>query len=191
VSFAVKSARSRCRAHNCDRTNRWVTVPTVAGTFSPQRPILRLDGHGYSPTLLQKIVTAGARLGSFADAAFALGLAGLSISAREYQRDYRHTAGAPAAHPDIPTLECVLSAPRYEDIRQAFERLRFEIAAGLVGFTPWYVVARDLLLSWGDRTAARCLATYYPPLEVVRELHQFDPKKYARVKWAANAYAKS
>jgi hypothetical protein len=46
---------------------------------------LRLDGHGYSPALLQAIVTAGARLHSFADAAFALGLCGLSISARHVQ----------------------------------------------------------------------------------------------------------
>ena len=47
---------------------------------------MRLDGHGYSPALLQKIVTAGARLHSFADAAFALGLSGLSISARHVQQ---------------------------------------------------------------------------------------------------------
>jgi hypothetical protein len=47
---------------------------------------LRLDGHGYSPALLQKIVTAGARLHSFADAAFALSLCGLSISARHVQQ---------------------------------------------------------------------------------------------------------
>jgi hypothetical protein len=47
---------------------------------------LRLDGHGYSPALLQKIVTAGARLSSFADAAFALGLSGLAISARHVQQ---------------------------------------------------------------------------------------------------------
>jgi hypothetical protein len=113
------------------------------------------------------------------------------LAAREYQRDYRGTAGAPAAHPDIPTPECVLTVPRYEDIRPTFERFRFEIAAALVGYSPWHVVARDLLLSWGDRTAARCLATYYPPLQVVRELRQLDPKKYARVKWAADAYAKS
>lgn len=46
---------------------------------------MRLDGHGYSPALLQAIVTAGARLHSFADAAFALGLCGLSISARHVQ----------------------------------------------------------------------------------------------------------
>ena len=86
MSSAGSNARSRRRAHDCDRTNRWVTAPTAAGTFSPQRPILRLDGHGYSPALLQKIVTAGARLGSFADAAFALGLFGLSISARHVQQ---------------------------------------------------------------------------------------------------------
>lgn len=47
---------------------------------------MRLDGHGYSPALLQKIVTAGARLHSFADAAFALSLCGLSISARHVQQ---------------------------------------------------------------------------------------------------------
>ena len=47
---------------------------------------MRLDGHGYSPSLLQKIVTAGGRLHSFADAAFALGLSGLSISARHVQQ---------------------------------------------------------------------------------------------------------
>ena len=46
---------------------------------------MRLDGHGYSPALLEKVVTAGARLHSFADAAFALGLAGWSISARHVQ----------------------------------------------------------------------------------------------------------
>lgn len=46
---------------------------------------MRLDGHGYSPALVQKIITAGARLHSFSDAAFALGLAGLSISPRHVQ----------------------------------------------------------------------------------------------------------
>jgi hypothetical protein len=40
---------------------------------------LRLDGHGYSPAVLQMIVEAGGRF-SFTDAAFALHLAGVSIS---------------------------------------------------------------------------------------------------------------
>ena len=48
--------------------------------------MLRLDGHGYSTALLQKIATAGARLHSFADAAFALSLSGLSISPRHVQQ---------------------------------------------------------------------------------------------------------
>jgi hypothetical protein len=85
VPFAAGNALSRSRAHNCNRANRWAAVPTAVGIFFPQRPILRLDEHGYSPALLQKIVTAGARLHSFADAAFALGLSGLSISARHVQ----------------------------------------------------------------------------------------------------------
>ncbi len=83
---AASHGPSRYRAQPCNRANRFATVPTAAGTFSPQRPLLRLDGHGYSPSLLQKIVTAGARLHSFADAAFALGLFGLSISARHVQQ---------------------------------------------------------------------------------------------------------
>lgn len=71
---------------NSNRANRCAIVPPAAGTFSPQRPILRLDGHSYSPSLLQAIVTAAARLHSFADAAFALGLSGLSISPRHVQQ---------------------------------------------------------------------------------------------------------
>ena len=73
-------------ASTCPITNRFATVPTVAGTFSPLRPRLRLDGHSYSPAVLEQIVTAAARLGSFADAAFAVGLTGLSISPRHVQQ---------------------------------------------------------------------------------------------------------
>jgi hypothetical protein len=76
--------------------NLSVTVPTAAGTFSPLRPLLRLDGHGYSPAVWQQIVTAAARLGSFADAAFALSLTGLSISARHVQQ-LTHQVGADLA----------------------------------------------------------------------------------------------
>jgi hypothetical protein len=47
---------------------------------------LRLDNHSYSPTLLLKIAESAARLHSFADAAFALQLAGVSISSRHVQR---------------------------------------------------------------------------------------------------------
>jgi hypothetical protein len=112
-------------------------------------------------------------------------------AAWEYQRDYGHFAGAPDAHPDNPMPEGEVTVPKHEDIRPAFERFRFEIAAALVGFTPWHVVARDLLLSWGEVAATYCLARYHPPRKVVRELHQIDPKKYSRVKREASDFPKS
>lgn len=83
---AARSDPCKPAGRNSATANRSATVPTAAGTFFPQRPILRLDGHGYSPSLLQTIVTAAARLHSFADAAFALGLSGLSISPRHVQQ---------------------------------------------------------------------------------------------------------
>jgi hypothetical protein len=66
--------------------NPSATVPTVAGTFSPLRTYLRLDGRSYSPAVLERIVEAAARLHSCADAAFALQLAGVAISARHVGR---------------------------------------------------------------------------------------------------------
>ena len=47
---------------------------------------LRLDNHGYSPTVVRMIAEADARLHSSADAAFALHLAGVPISPRHVQR---------------------------------------------------------------------------------------------------------
>jgi hypothetical protein len=47
---------------------------------------LRLDNHGYSPQTLQAIAEAAARFASFADAAAALQLAGIAISARHVER---------------------------------------------------------------------------------------------------------
>jgi hypothetical protein len=62
-------------------------VPTAGGTFSPLRTTLRLDNHGYSPSLLHKIVEAAGRLGSAAQAAIALRLlAKLDISVRHVTR---------------------------------------------------------------------------------------------------------
>src|SRR5204863_4553549 len=80
-----RHGHSPSAADGSTRASRSATVPAAAGIFSPQRPLLRLDGHGYSPAVLQQIVTAGARLHSFADAAFALSLTGLSISPRHVQ----------------------------------------------------------------------------------------------------------
>jgi hypothetical protein len=67
-------------------TSRSATVPTVAGTFSPLRPALGLDGHGYSPTVLFLIAKAAGRLPSAEAAAFALELADIKISSRHVQR---------------------------------------------------------------------------------------------------------
>ena len=67
--------------------SRSATVPPAAGTFSPLRTALRLDGHGYSPALLQRIVEAAAQFKSFAQASLAVRLfAGLYISPRHVGR---------------------------------------------------------------------------------------------------------
>jgi hypothetical protein len=47
---------------------------------------LRLDNRSYSPAVVEMIAEAAARLHSFADAAFALDLAGIEISPRHVQR---------------------------------------------------------------------------------------------------------
>lgn len=69
------------------------TVPPAGGTFSPQRPLLRLDGHGYSPAALRLIAEAAGRLGSFTDAAYALDLAGLTLSP-QHVRTLAHEVGS-------------------------------------------------------------------------------------------------
>ena len=86
VAFAAAGGPCGRRGPNSGRMNRSATVPTAAGTFSPQRPLLRTDGHGYSPAVLQILVEAAGRLPSFADAAFALHLAGVDISPRHLGR---------------------------------------------------------------------------------------------------------
>lgn len=64
-----------------------LTAPTADGTFSPQRTNLKLDSHGYSPSVLAKIVHAGATLPSFELAAKALRLlADVAISGRHVGR---------------------------------------------------------------------------------------------------------
>jgi hypothetical protein len=50
-------------------TANWsATARFAVGIFFPQRLVLRLDSHGYRPALLDKIVTAGAEVKSFAPA---------------------------------------------------------------------------------------------------------------------------
>ena len=37
-------------------TNRWATARHAVGIFSPQREALKVDGHGYSPTILHRVL---------------------------------------------------------------------------------------------------------------------------------------
>src|SRR6516165_11643867 len=82
ASFAANPARWSRQGPPSRTANRSATAPPVGGIFSPQRPPLRLDNHAYSPGALRLIVFLAARLGSFADAAFALTQTGLPISAQ-------------------------------------------------------------------------------------------------------------
>jgi hypothetical protein len=80
VPSTASRAPCTCPARPFPRASRSATALPVGGTFSPQRPLLRLDNHAYSPAAWRLIAQAAGRLGSFADAAFALSLAGLPIS---------------------------------------------------------------------------------------------------------------
>jgi hypothetical protein len=104
VLSTASRAPCTCLAAPSRRANRSPTVPPAGGTFSPQRPLLRLDNHGYSPAAWRLLAQAAGRFGSFADAAFALALAGLALSpqhvrtlAREVGDDLTRQRDAKAA----------------------------------------------------------------------------------------------
>src|SRR5271157_4164450 len=64
--------------------SRSATARRVAGIFFPQRPVLRLDGHGYSPTILHRILHLASVTSAFDVAETALKVVGeISISARQ------------------------------------------------------------------------------------------------------------
>jgi hypothetical protein len=68
---------------NSSTTNRSLPAPPAGGIFSPQRPLLHLDSHAYSPSVLGKVVEAGGQVKSFKLAAVLLErLADVSISPR-------------------------------------------------------------------------------------------------------------
>jgi len=63
------------------------TARPAGGIFFPQRPLLRLDTHGYSPAVLHKIVGVAAQVKSYEVAAEVLQLAAhLTISGRHVNR---------------------------------------------------------------------------------------------------------
>jgi hypothetical protein len=85
--------------------SRLATVPPVGGTFSPQRPLLRLDNHAYRPAAWRLIAQAAGRLGSFADAAFALALAGLPLSPPHVRTLAQEVGGALAQQRDAKAAQ--------------------------------------------------------------------------------------
>src|SRR6266508_2525490 len=67
--------------------NRRPIARPVAGIFFPQRPVLKLNSHGYSPSVLNKIVQAAGQVKSHQLAARVLGVVGeISISGRHVNR---------------------------------------------------------------------------------------------------------
>jgi len=67
--------------------NRPPIARHAAGIFFPLRPALRLDGHSYTPALLQRILMLAGRLASFEQVAVALEVAaGVQLSGRHVQR---------------------------------------------------------------------------------------------------------
>ena len=67
--------------------SRRVIARPVVGIFFPQRPLLKLDAHGYSATILHKILSATAEVKSHQKAAQVMGvLCELPISGRQVNR---------------------------------------------------------------------------------------------------------
>lgn len=91
--------------------NRWATARRVAGIFFPQRPVLKLDGHGYSPTILHRILYIAGVTSAFEAAETALKVVGeISISARQINNLVNEIGQELAADRDEKT-ERYVSAP--------------------------------------------------------------------------------
>jgi hypothetical protein len=88
--------------------NRSATARHVVGIFSPQRPLLKLDAHGYSPTIMHKILSATAEIKSHKKAAQVLGvLCELPISGRHVNRLAEEVGLEMAAQRDQATEDYV------------------------------------------------------------------------------------
>lgn len=79
-------ARLPLKVPKSNRSSGWLTVPTVVGTFSPLRTALGLDEHGYSSSVIERIVTASVRFSSFRDATYAVQMSGINISESQVRR---------------------------------------------------------------------------------------------------------
>ncbi|MDY3558601.1 hypothetical protein R5W23_005723 [Gemmata sp. JC673] len=90
AAFPLPTKRGELQSN---RPNGAPTVPPVGGTFSPLRTVLGLDEHGYSSSVVERIVTATARFASFRDATYAVQMVGIEISESRVRR-LAHEVGA-------------------------------------------------------------------------------------------------
>lgn len=65
---ALRNALSKFAVEPFSIANRSIIARHVVGIFFPQRPLLKLDNHGYSAGILLKIITASAQVKSFKQA---------------------------------------------------------------------------------------------------------------------------
>jgi hypothetical protein len=88
VRSSTKSDRSRYEAAvRLNTTNRRRTARPAAGIFFPQRPLLKLGTHAYSPSILNKIVQAAGQVKSYQMASTVLDVVGeIPISGRHVNR---------------------------------------------------------------------------------------------------------
>jgi hypothetical protein len=76
-----------------EQTERVAHCPDCRRDFFPLRTALGLDEHGYSSSVIERVVTAAARFSSFRDATDAVAMAGLEISESQVRR-LAHEVGA-------------------------------------------------------------------------------------------------
>ena len=96
------------RAGPFSSANRSVIARRVVGLFFPQRPLLKLDVHGYSPTILHKILTTSAEVKSHNKAAKLMKvLCELAISGRHVNRLANEVGLEMAAQRDQATEDYV------------------------------------------------------------------------------------
>jgi hypothetical protein len=91
--------------------SRWATARRVAGILFLRRPVLKLDGHGYSPTILHRILHIASVVSAFDVAETAFEVVGeISIPARQINNVANEVGQELAGDRDAKTEQYV-SAP--------------------------------------------------------------------------------
>ena len=104
--------RSRCVAARPRSTNRWGTARRVVGIFFPLRPVLKIDGHEYSPTLYLRILHMASVVDGFDTAAIALEVVGeLSVSSRQINKLATEAGAAMAERARCADARSTFEAP--------------------------------------------------------------------------------